>query len=156
MIIGIGCDIAGINRIEQAIEKFGERFTKKICTPRELEEMEKRKTVSLRNYASSVAKRFAAKEACSKALGTGFRRGVYMADIEIMHEPSGKPYMLLYNGASERLNELTGGIDAGVLVSMSDDYPYAQAFVVIETKVSATSENPKIKACDRAESGVYT
>ena len=129
MIIGIGSDLANIARVEESIEKFGDRFLNRVFTPRELVAMEKRRKVSPRRYACSAAKRFAAKEACSKALGTGFRRGVFWRDIEIIHQNSGKPDMFLYNGALSRMQELGG---TTMHVSMTDDYPWAQAFVVIE------------------------
>lgn len=131
MIVGIGSDLANISRIENSITKFGERFINKTYSEREILEMEKRKKVSLRRYASSAAKRFAAKEACSKALGTGFRRGVYMKDIEVVHAPSGKPDIYLYNGALARAIELAGE-DFRMVVTMTDDYPWAQAFVILE------------------------
>jgi len=131
MIIGIGSDLVNIERVEKSILKFGERFLNKAYTAKEIAEMEKRKKVSLRRYASSASKRFAAKEACSKALGTGFRRGVFMRDIEILHQTSGKPDVFLYGSARQRLVEL-GGEGAQIHVSMTDDYPWAQAFVIIE------------------------
>ena len=131
MIIGIGSDLANIARIENSITKFGERFLNKTYSEKEILEMDKRKKVSLRRYASSAAKRFAAKEACSKALGTGFRRGVYLKDIEILHAPSGKPDIVLYNGALKRAQEI-GGENFQVVVTMTDDYPWAQALVIIE------------------------
>lgn len=131
MIIGIGSDLAHIERVEKSIQKFGDRFINKAYSAREIDEMEKRKKVSLRRYASAAAKRFAAKEACSKALGTGFRRGVYMKDIEILHQATGKPEITLYNGAKDRLIELAGE-NAIVHVTMTDDFPWAQAFVIVE------------------------
>lgn len=131
MIIGIGSDLSNIERIEKAIEKFGDRFIKKTFTEAEGQEMLRRKNVSAHRYACSAAKRFACKEACSKALGTGFRRGVFLKDIEVLHHPTGKPYMTLYNGALKRLEELAGS-NAQIHVTMTDDYPWAQAFVIIE------------------------
>ena len=131
MIIGIGSDFTKIERIEESIKNFGDRFLIRIFTERELDAMEKRKRVSLRRYASSAAKRFAAKEACSKALGTGLRQGVFWRDIEIIHQPSGKPDMFLYNGARKKFVELCGE-DGRIHVTMTDDFPYAQAFVIIE------------------------
>jgi holo-[acyl-carrier protein] synthase len=131
MIIGIGSDLANIERIEKSIQKYGERFLNKAFSQAEIDEMEKRKKVSLRRYASAAAKKFAAKEACSKALGTGFRRGVFLSDIEILHQPSGKPQMTLHNGALKRLHEIAGE-DALVHVTMTDDYPWAQGFVILE------------------------
>ena len=95
-------------------------------------EIARRKKLSPREYACAAAKRFAAKEACTKALGTGFRDGVFMKDIEIVHQPSGKPEMRLYNGAKKKLDEICQNRQAQVHVTMTDDYPWAQAFVVIE------------------------
>ncbi len=131
MIIGIGSDLANIERMEKAIENFGEKFINKVFSKKEKEEMLRRKKVSATRYAASAAKRFAGKEACSKALGTGFRRGVYMKDIEILHQPSGKPEITLYNGALKRLQELAGS-ETSLHISMTDDFPWAQAFVIIE------------------------
>ena len=83
-------------------------------------------------HACAAAKRFAAKEACTKALGTGFRDGIFMRDIEIVHQPSGKPELYLQNGARRRLEEICGGAAFKIHVTMTDDYPWAQAFVIIE------------------------
>lgn len=131
MIIGIGSDLTNIERIEKSIEKYGERFLNKAFSAKERAEMERRQKVSAHRYACAAAKRFAAKEACSKALGTGFRTGVFLKDIEIIHLPSGKPTATLYNGALKRL-EVLAGPNANVLVTMTDDWPWAQAFVIIE------------------------
>lgn len=131
MIIGLGSDLANIERVERAIDKFGDRFINKTYTLAEQKEMEKRREVSAHRYACAAAKRFAAKEACSKALGTGFRRGVFMKDIEIVHQVSGKPQMNLYNGALKRLHEMAGE-NALVHVTMTDDWPWAQAIVIVE------------------------
>ena len=134
MIIGIGSDLANIERIEQTIEKFGNRFLNKIFTERELLESARRKKVSKREYVSSLAKKFAAKEACSKALGTGLRQGVFWRDMEITHLKSGKPELRLTNGALKRLWVIVGkSKDYSLNVTMTDDYPWAQAFVVIES-----------------------
>ena len=119
MIVGIGCDLANINRFEKALAKFGGRFVnRERLTPKE--------------HACAAAKRFAAKEACTKALGTGFRDGIFMRDIEIVHQPSGKPELYLQNGARRRLEEICGGAAFKIHVTMTDDYPWAQAFVIIE------------------------
>ncbi len=132
MIVGIGSDLASISRIEETIKKFGPRFLNKIFTKYELSEMSKRADISAKEYASMVSKRFAAKEACSKALGTGFREGVFWKHIEVRHLASGKPTLKLSGGALKHAQKLCENGNAGVHVSMSDDYPWAQAFVVIE------------------------
>ncbi len=132
MIVGMGSDLANIERIEAAIEKFGKRFIGKIFSEAELSEMVRREHVSKREYACMAAKRFAVKEACSKALGTGLRQGTFWRDMEVTHLPSGKPVLRLYNGAAKHLSCLCGSGEANVLVTMTDDYPWAQAFVVIE------------------------
>ena len=128
MIIGLGSDLADIRRIEKTLERFGERFTNRIFT-----ETEQRRSERKPDKAASYAKRFAAKEACSKALGTGFRRGVFWRDMGVANMPSGSPTMALTNGALKRLQEITpAGHRAVVHVTLTDDHPYAQAFVIIE------------------------
>ncbi len=132
MIVGIGCDIANISRIEDTLEKYSTHFMHKIFTKDEIAEMNRRKNVSKREYASMVAKRFSAKEACSKALGTGFRKGVFWRNIEIKHLQSGKPTIKLSGGALMVAQSLCESGNININVSMSDDYPWAQAYVVIE------------------------
>ncbi|MFT3671713.1 holo-ACP synthase [Aestuariivirga sp.] len=128
MIIGIGNDIIDIRRIEKTLERHGSRFTDRIFT-----EIEKRKSDRRAERAASYAKRFAAKEACSKALGTGLSQGVYWRDMGVVNEPSGKPTMKLTEGAGRRLAAMTpSGMTARVHLTMTDEYPYAQAFVIIE------------------------
>ena len=128
MIIGLGNDIVDIRRIEKTLEKFGARFTDRVFT-----EIERKKSDRRAQRASSYAKRFAAKEACSKALGTGFSHGVFMKDLGVVNEPSGKPTMALTGGAAERLTRLTPkGMTAKVHLTITDEYPYAQAIVMIE------------------------
>ena len=128
MIIGLGSDLADIRRIEKTLERCGERFTNRIFT-----ETEQRRSERKPDKAASYAKRFAAKEACSKALGTGFRRGVFWRDMGVANMPSGAPTMALTNGALKRLQEITpAGHRAVVHVTLTDDHPYAQAFVIIE------------------------
>ncbi len=128
MIIGLGNDIVDIRRIEKTLEKFGSRFTDRVFT-----ETERKKSDRRAQRASSYAKRFAAKEACSKALGTGFSRGVFMKDLGVVNEPSGKPTMALTGGAALRLMHLTPkGMTAKVHLTITDEYPYAQAIVMIE------------------------
>ena len=135
MIIGIGSDLCDIRRIERSLERFGERFTHRIFT-----EGERRKSDRRASRAPSYARRFAAKEACAKALGTGLRLGVFWRDMEVVNLPSGQPTMRLSGGALARLAEMTpSGCEARVHVSLTDDPPLAQAFVVIEA-VPATME----------------
>lgn len=132
MIVGIGCDLANINRFEKALAKFGGRFVNRAFSEREKAELARRERLSPKEHACAAAKRFAAKEACTKALGTGFREGIFMRDIEIVHQPSGKPELYLQNGARRRLEEICGGVAFKIHVTMTDDYPWAQAFVIIE------------------------
>lgn len=132
MIVGIGSDLVNISRIENTIEKFGGHFIGKIFTKAEIAEMARRKDISKREYASMAAKRFAAKEACSKALGTGFREGVFWKNIEIKHLPSGQPTLRLNGGALKHAHRLCDSGNINIHLSMSDDYPWAQAFVVLE------------------------
>ena len=132
MIVGIGCDLANITRFEKALAKFGGRFVNRAFSEREKAELARRERLSPKEHACAAAKRFAAKEACTKALGTGFRDGIFMRDIEIVHQPSGKPELYLQNGARRRLEEICGGAAFKIHVTMTDDYPWAQAFVIIE------------------------
>ena len=127
MILGIGSDIIDIRRIERTLERFGERFIERVFT-----ETERRKSDGRANRAASYAKRFAAKEACSKALGTGFRHGVFMRDLGVVNLKSGKPTLLLTGGAADRLAQMTPkGMRAQVDLTLTDDYPQAQAIVII-------------------------
>ncbi|NQV48011.1 MAG: holo-ACP synthase [Rhodospirillaceae bacterium] len=127
MIIGIGSDLIDIRRIEKTLERFGDRFIDRIFTDTERQKSEKRA-----NRVESYAKRFAAKEACSKALGTGFRRSVFWRDMGVVNLSSGKPTMELSGGARKRLTELLPtGSTAQIDVSLTDDYPLAQAIVII-------------------------
>ena len=128
MIIGIGNDVIDIRRIEETLEKYGERFIARIFTDVEVRKSEKRA-----QRAASYAKRFAAKEACSKALGTGFRASVFWKDMGVVNEPSGKPTMVLTGGAKEQLDKLTpAGHQVKIHLTITDDFPYAHAFVMIE------------------------
>ncbi|MGV1905390.1 holo-ACP synthase [Agrobacterium cavarae] len=128
MIIGLGSDLIDIRRVEASIERFGDRFTHRCFTDIEREKSDRRK-----NRAASYAKRFAAKEACSKALGTGLAQGVFWKDMGVINLPSGKPTMQLTNGAGERLQSmLPAGHEAVIHLTITDDFPYAQAFVIIE------------------------
>ncbi|MFT3986525.1 holo-ACP synthase [Aestuariivirga sp.] len=128
MIIGLGNDIVDIRRIEKTLEKYGRRFIDRLYTETEIRKSETRAA-----RAASYAKRFAAKEACSKALGTGFRRGVFWKDMGVMNEPSGRPTMVLTGGAAAQLARITPqGHAARIHLTITDDFPYAQAIVMIE------------------------
>lgn len=132
MILGIGNDLIDISRIEKTLERFGDRFVQRIFTETEQAKALRRQKVP-RVYASTLAKRFAAKEACSKALGTGFRRGVFWRDLGVENLPSGQPTLTLTGGAAERLAAMTPeGMRARVHLTMTDDYPWAEAMVIIE------------------------
>ena len=128
MIIGLGNDIVDIRRIEKTLENYGERFIARIFT-----EIEVRKSERRAARAASYAKRFAAKEACSKALGTGFRDHVFWRDMGVVNLPSGRPTMVLTGGALEQLERLTPkGHEARIHLTITDDFPWAQAIVMIE------------------------
>ena len=127
MIIGIGNDLIDIRRVEKTLERHGERFTNRIFT-----EIERAKSDRRLNRAASYAKRFAAKEACSKALGTGLSRGVFWRDMGVVNLAGGKPTMALTGGAAVRLAEITpDGHDADIHLTITDDFPLAQAIVII-------------------------
>jgi holo-[acyl-carrier protein] synthase len=127
MIIGIGSDLTDIRRIEKTLERFGDRFVQRTFT-----EVEQKKSEGRRLRAPSYAKRFAAKEACAKALGTGLRQGVFWRDMGVVNQRSGKPTMALTGGALERLKKITPpGMRAQIDLSITDEYPLAQAFVII-------------------------
>ncbi|GGD68465.1 holo-ACP synthase [Croceicoccus mobilis] len=131
MIIGMGSDLCNIERIEASLARFGERFELRVFT--EVERMKAERRPFTR--AGTYAKRFAAKEAFSKAVGTGFKRGVFMKDIGVVNAPSGAPTLALEGGAAARLAELTPvGHEAVVHLTLTDDHPWAQAFVVIEAR----------------------
>ncbi|MEL6218395.1 MAG: holo-ACP synthase [Pseudomonadota bacterium] len=128
MIIGIGSDLADIRRIEKTLERFGDRFTNRVFT-----EIERQKSDRRRERAASYAKRWAAKEACSKALGSGLRMGVAWREMGVVNLPSGQPTMRLTGGAAYRLSRLLPvGHEAHIHLTITDDHPYAQAFVIIE------------------------
>jgi holo-[acyl-carrier protein] synthase len=132
VILGIGNDLIDIRRIEATLERFGKRFIDRIYTPIELDKAERRKA-GARIYASTLAKRFAAKEACAKALGTGLRRGVFWRDMGVANAFSGQPTLALTGGAAARLAALTPvGYLARIHLTMTDDYPWAEAMVVVE------------------------
>ena len=131
MIIGIGSDLCNIERIQNSLDRFGERFVNRVFTDTERAKAERRTLTR----AGTYAKRFAAKEAFSKAVGTGFKRGVFMKDIGVVNAPSGAPTLVLTGGAKERLDELTPeGHAADIYLTMTDDHPFAQAFVVITAR----------------------
>ena len=127
MILGIGNDMIDIRRVERTLARFGDRFIQRVFTETEQLKSERRAA-----RAASYAKRFAAKEACSKALGTGFRKSVYWRDMGVVNELSGRPTMVLTGGAARHLARLTpAGHRAVIHVTLTDDFPYAQAIVII-------------------------
>ena len=133
MILGIGNDLIDIKRIESSLERFGDRFVKRVFT-----EIEQKRSEGRAERAASYAKRFAAKEACSKALGTGLRRGVFWRDMGVVNLRSGKPSMALTGGAAARLAEITpAGMTAQIDLTITDEYPLAQAFVIISANPAA-------------------
>ncbi len=133
MIIGTGNDITDIRRIEQALARFGQRFEERIFTPLEQHKALSRAKAGPRSVASTYAKRFAAKEACAKALGTGLRHGVFWRDMEVVNLPTGQPTMRLTGGALARLQRmLPPGTKAAIHLTLTDDYPSAQAHIIIE------------------------
>ncbi len=128
MILGIGADLTDIRRIQGSLDRFGERFTLRLFT-----EVERTRSERKADRAASYAKRFAAKEACAKALGTGMRRGVFWRDMGVVNLRSGAPTLALTGGAAERLAAMTPeGMRPVIHLSLTDDAPYAQAFVIIE------------------------
>jgi holo-[acyl-carrier protein] synthase len=129
MILGLGSDICDIRRIEKSIERYGDRFLERIFTDTERAKAMRR---SEKIQAATFAKRFAAKEAASKALGTGFRKGVFFSDLGVVNLPSGQPTLQMSGGAADRLLAITPpGMLAQVALTMTDEYPYAYAQVII-------------------------
>lgn len=127
-VLGLGSDLCNIDRIENSIARFGDRFLNRVFTDTERAKADRRQLTR----AGTYAKRFAAKEACSKALGTGFRKGVFMKDMGVVNLPSGAPTLALTGGAAARLAEITPpGYEAIVHLTMTDDHPWAQAIVLI-------------------------
>jgi len=127
VILGVGSDLIDIARIERTIARFGDRFLDRVFTREERRRSDRRA-----NRAASYAKRYAAKEACSKALGTGFRRGVYWRDLGVVNLPSGRPSLVLTGGALARLNAMTPkGMSARIDLTLTDEPPLAQALVII-------------------------
>ena len=134
MILGLGSDICDIRRIEKVIEKYGDKFLERIYTETERSKA-MRRTEKIR--AATFAKRFAAKEAAAKALGTGFRKGVFFSDLGVVNLPSGQPTLRMTGGAGERLRAITPpGMVAQVALTMTDEYPYAYAQVIISAVAS--------------------
>jgi holo-[acyl-carrier protein] synthase len=133
LIVGIGSDLTDIRRIEKTLSRFGERFVARIFT-----DVERNRSERKQDRAASYAKRFAAKEACAKALGTGLKRGVFWRDMGVVNLRSGQPTMALTGGAAARLAELLPeGARGAIHLSLTDDHPYAQAFVIIEALAAA-------------------
>ena len=131
MIIGLGSDLCSIERIQASVDRWGDRFLQRVFTDVERAKAARRPFTA----AGTLAKRFAAKEAFSKAVGTGFKRGVFMKDIGVVNEPSGRPTLALTGGARERLDALTPpGHAMHVHLTMTDDHPWAQAFVILEAR----------------------
>jgi holo-[acyl-carrier protein] synthase len=130
MIIGIGSDLCDIRRVEETLARFGERFVARCFT-----EIERRRSEARAGRAASYAKRFAAKEACAKALGTGLRHGVFWRDMGVVNLPSGQPTMRLTGGAAARLAAITpAGMETFIHLTITDEHPLAQAFVIIEAR----------------------
>jgi len=137
MILGLGNDIIDIERIERTILRFGDRFLERVFTDVERARSDRRK-----DRAASYAKRFAAKEACAKALGTGLRRGVFWRDMGVINLPSGRPTLVLTGGAAKQLERITPpGYTARIDLSLTDDYPLAQAIVIISGVPFGTSSS---------------
>jgi holo-[acyl-carrier protein] synthase len=142
MILGIGNDLVDIRRIERSLERFGDRFVERCFTPLERAKSERRAKVPGQR-ASSYAKRFAAKEACAKALGTGLRDGVFWRDMGVANLPSGAPTMNLTGGALARLQAITpAGMVPRIHLSLTDEPPLAQAFVIISAEPAPPDAAP--------------
>lgn len=131
MIIGMGSDLIDIRRVEKVLSRHGERFINRCFTPAEIAKAERRRGAG--THIATYAKRFAAKEACSKALGTGFNHGVFMKDIGVVNDPNGRPTLVLTGGALRRLNALIpAGLQARIHLTLTDEPPLAKAMVLIE------------------------
>lgn len=131
MILGVGSDITRIDRIEQTVARYGDRFLNRIFTPVELDKA-MRRTALRHMRGGTLAKRFAAKEACAKALGTGLNHGVFWRDMGVVNLPGGKPTLVLTGGAKARLDSMVpAGMKAQIDLTMTDDFPQAQALVII-------------------------
>lgn len=135
MIVGIGSDLVDIRRIEKALERFGAKFETRVFTLAEQQKAHSRSGGQRNGVASTYAKRFAAKEAFSKAVGTGFNFGVFMKDIEVVNHPTGKPGLRLSGGAAIALQRLIpGGKEAFLHLTLTDEYPIASAYLIIEAR----------------------
>lgn len=131
MIIGIGSDLLDSERLGRVLDRFGERFIRRCFTQAEMEKAERRRGAG--THVATYAKRFAAKEACSKALGTGFSQGVFMKDIGVVNDAAGKPELILTGGALARLHALTPvGKTARLHLTLTDEPPFVSAYVLIE------------------------
>lgn len=131
MVLGLGSDLCNIERIQSSIDRFGDRFIRRVFTETEIAKANRRQLTR----TATFAKRFAAKEACAKALGTGFRRGVFFRDLGVVNLPSGQPTLALTGGAAERLAAITpGGMTADIHLTLTDDHPWAQAMVLITAR----------------------
>jgi holo-[acyl-carrier protein] synthase len=138
MIVGLGSDLIDIRRVERMIERYGERFLSRIFT-----DLERRKSDRRANRAASYAKRYAAKEACAKALGTGFRGGVFWRDLGVVNLPSGRPTMVLTGGALTRLQAMTpAGMEVRIDLTITDEPPMAQALVIITAEPREAAPRP--------------
>ena len=126
-MISIGSDLIDIRRIEKTLNRFGNKFKNRIFTQKEIEKCERRKETT-----ACYAKRFAAKEAAAKALGTGFRKGVFWKDLEINNLPSGEPTVIFHGKSKQHLNRLISGSKSNIKLTITDEYPYAQAIVIID------------------------
>ena len=132
MIIGIGSDLVDIKRVAKTIDRYGDRFIQRIYTPVEIARAERRV-----DRVATYAKRYAAKEACAKALGTGFRKGVFWRDLGVINLPSGQPSLALTGGAKARLDAMTpAGMVARIDLTITDEYPLAQALVIISAEAA--------------------
>ena len=148
MIVGLGSDLCDIRRIEQSLSRFGDRFTRRIFT-----ETERARSERKADRASSYAKRFAAKEACAKALGTGMRAGVFWRDMGVVNLRSGQPTMALTGGAAARLTRLVpAGCRSVIHLSLTDEHPYAQAFVIIEALPLPPADEAELTGAQLAQS----
>lgn len=131
MILGLGSDLCNIERIQNSLDRFGTRFINRVFTETEIAKAERRQLTR----AGTYAKRFAAKEACSKALGTGYSNGVFFKDMGVVNLPSGQPTLHLTGGAAARLAAMTpSGMVADIHLTLTDDHPWAQAFVIITAR----------------------
>jgi holo-[acyl-carrier protein] synthase len=138
MIVGLGSDMVDIRRIERTIERFGERFLNRVFT-----DLERRRSDGRADREASYARRFAAKEACAKALGTGLRRGVFWRDMGVVNRPGGQPTLELTGGALVRLHDLLpAGMTAQIDLSITDEYPRAHAIVILSARALGSAENP--------------